>query len=180
MELIDKGDLNNLTPSALERDGMGFLLTSLHEAHLKIFKMAKPRVKEGKLDLKALSRTMYGRRLLRERAIAGSSVDEASSVAAEILETYENLILELEIADAFRIIPAGPTEQITLNGKLVEDSVDKVEIHKVKEPTPDVQAPLTEYLTGAAKSSRGKFRKQKTSKKKRSKKSPGKKIGGRK
>ena len=180
MDLIDKGDLGNLTPSALKRDGMGFLLPSLHEAHLKIFKMARPKVKDGKLNLKALSRTMYGRRLLRERAIAGSSVDEADSVAAEILEAYENSILDLEIADASRIIPVGPTEQITLNGKLIEDSTVKMEIHRAKEPTLDVQAPLTEYLTETTKKSRRKPRKHKTSEKKRSKKSSGKKKGGRK
>jgi len=180
MELVDKGGLDNLIPSALKRDGMGFLLASLHEAHLKIFKMARPKAKEGKLDLKALSRTMHGRRLLRERAITGSSVDEADSVAAGILETYDNLVLELEIADSSRIIPAESTEQITLNGKLVEDSADKMEIHRAKEPTPDMQAPLTEYLTGAAKSSRGTPRKHKTSKKKGSNKSPDKKKGGRK
>jgi len=178
-ELIDKGDLDNLIPSALERDGMGFLLASLHEAHLKTFKMARPKAKEGKLDLKALSRTMHGRRLLRERAITGSSAIEADSVAAGILETYDDLILELEIADASGIIPVESTEQITLNGKLVEDSADKMETHRAKEPTPDVQAPLTEYLTGAAKSSREKPRKHKTSKKKRSKKSLNKKKGGR-
>ena len=180
MELIDKGDLGNLTPSALERDGMGFLLPSLHDAHLKIFKMAKPKVKEGKLDLKTLSRTMYGRKMLRERAITSSSVDEADSVAAEILETYDSQILELEIADASRIIPIGPTEQITLNGNLIEDSTDKMEIEKAKQLTPDVQAPLTEYLTGAAKSTRKPPRKRKASKKTRSKKSSSKKKGGRK
>ncbi|MHA1588626.1 MAG: hypothetical protein ACTSV9_07630, partial [Candidatus Thorarchaeota archaeon] len=64
------------------------------------------------------------------------------------------------------------------NGKLIEDSADKGAIHKVKEPTPSVQAPLTEYLTGSAKSSRPKSRKRKTSKKKRSKKSLAKKKGG--
>jgi hypothetical protein len=180
MNLIHKGTLDNLTPSALERDGMGFLLASLHEARLKEFRMARPKVKDGKLDIKVLSRTMYGRRLLREKMITVSSIDEADPAAAEILETYDNLILELEIADASRIIPIGPTEQITLNGKLVEDSVDRIEIDRTKEPTLGVQAPLTEYLTGAAKSSRSKSRKRKTSKKKRSKKSPGKKKGGRK
>jgi len=180
MELIDKGDLGNLTPSALKRDGMGFLLASLHEANLKKFKMARPKAKEGKLDLKALSRTMYGRRLLREKMIVDSSVDESDSVATEILAAYDNLIRELEIADASRIIPVGPTEQITLNGRLIEDSGAKIEIHRAKESTPGVQAPLTEYLAPAAKSSRPKPRKHKTSKKKRSKKSPDKKKGGRK
>jgi len=178
MDLIDKGDLGYLIPSALKRDGMGFLLAPLHEAHLKEFKMAKPTTKDGKLDLKALSRTMYGRRLLREKTIAASSIDETDPAAVEVLKTYDNLILELEIADASRIIPVGPTDQITLNGKLIEDSADKGAIHKVKEPTPSVQAPLTEYLTGSAKSSRPKSRKRKTSKKKRSKKSPAKKKGG--
>ncbi|MCK4483703.1 MAG: hypothetical protein KAU89_02685, partial [Candidatus Thorarchaeota archaeon] len=98
----------------------------------------------------------------------------------EILEAYDNLILELEIADASRIIPLEPTEQVTLNGKPIENSADKRDIHRAKEPTPCVQAPLTEYLTGAAKSSRPKPRKHKASKIKRSKKSPGKKKGGRK
>ncbi len=180
MELIDRGDLGNLTPSALERDGMGFLLASLHEAHLKEFKMARPQIKDRKLDLKALSRTMYGRRLLREKAIAASSIDEAGPAATEILETYDNLILELELADASRIIPVGPTEQVTLNGKLIEDSAGKSEIYKMKEPTPSVQAPLTEYLTVTAKGPSPKIRKRKTSKKKRSKKSSAKKKGGRK
>ena len=180
MELIDKGDLSNLTVSALERDGMGFLLASLHEAHLKEFKMARPEIKDGKLDLKVLSRTMYGRKLLREKAIAISSIDEADPEAVEILETYDNQILELEIADASRIIPIGPTEQVTLNGKLIENFADKGEIHKMKEPTPSVQAPLTEYLTVATKDSSPKVRKRKTSKKKRSKKSSAKKKGGRK
>ena len=170
MDLINKGDLGNLTPSALERDGMGFLLNSLHAAYLKEFKMAKPKIKDGKLDLKALSRTMYGRKLIREKAITASSIDEADSAAAEILETYDNLILELEIADASRIIPVSSTDQVTLNGKLVEDSADKEEIHKPKEPTPSVQAPLMEYLTEPAKESRPKPRKRKTSKKKHSKK----------
>ncbi|MHA1484253.1 MAG: hypothetical protein ACTSPR_02920 [Candidatus Thorarchaeota archaeon] len=180
MDLIDKGDLGNLTPSALERDGMGFLLAFLHEAHLKEIKMAKPTTKDGKLDLKALSRTMYGRRLLREKTIAATSIDESDPVAVEILETYDNLILELEIEDASRIIPVRPTEQVTLNGKLVEDSMDKGEIHKMKDPTPSVQAPLTEYLTVTAKGLSSKVRKRKTSKKKRSKKSSAKKKGGRK
>jgi len=180
MDLIDKGDLGNLTPSALERDGMGFLLASLHEAHLKEFKMAGPKTKDGKLDLKAVSRTMYGRRLLREKTIAASSMDEADPAAVELLEAYDNLILELEIADASRIIPVGPTEQVTLNGKLIEDSADKSEIHKTKEPTPSVQAPLAEYLTATAKGSSPKVRKRKTSKRKRSKKSPATKKGGRK
>jgi hypothetical protein len=180
MELIDKGDLDYLTPSALERDGMGFLLSSLHDAHLKKLKMARPKVKEGKLDLKTLSKTMYGRRLLREKMIVDSSVDKTDLVVAEILEAYDNLILELEIADASRIIPLEPTEQVTLNGKPIENSADKRDIHRAKEPTPCVQAPLTEYLTGAAKSSRPKPRKHKASKIKRSKKSPGKKKGGRK
>ena len=142
--------------------------------------MTKPKIVDGKLNLKALSRTMYGRRLLREKAIATSSLDEADSAATEFLETYDNLILELEIADASRIIPVGPTDQITLNGKLIEESADKGEIHKMKEPTPSVQAPLTEYLTVTAKSSSSKVRKRKTSKKKRSKKSSAKKKGGRK
>ncbi len=180
MDLINKGDLGNLTPSALERDGMGFLLASLHEAHLKEFKMARPKTKDGKLDLKALSRTMHGRKLIREKAIAAISMDEADTAAAEILEAYDNLILELEIADASRIIPVNSTEQVTLNGKLIEVSTDKEEIHKPKEPTPSVQAPLTEYLTGPAKESRPKSRKRKTSKKKHSKKSSTKKKGGRK
>ena len=180
MNLINKGDLGNLTPSALERDGMGFLLASLAEAHLKEFKMARPKTKDGKLDLKALSRTMYGRKLIREKAIAATSIDEADSAAAEILETYDNLILELEIADASKIIPVSSTEQVTLNGKLIEDSADKEEIHKSRELTPSVQAPLTEYLTGTAKDSRPKLRKRKTSKKKESKKSSAKKRGGRK
>ncbi len=180
MDLIDKGNLNNLTPSALKRDGMGFLLNSLHAAYLKEFKMAKPKIKDGKLDLKALSRTMYGRKLIREKAITASSIDEADSAAAEILETYDNLILELEIADASRIIHVSSTEQVTLNGKLVEDSADKEEIHKPKEPTPGVQAPLMEYLIEPAKESRPKPRKRKTSKKKHSKKSSAKKKGGRK
>ncbi len=180
MELIDRGDLGNLTPSALERDGMGFLLASLHEAHLKEFKMARPQIKDRKLDLKALSRTMYGRRLLREKAIAASSMDEAGPAATEILETYDNLIHELELADASRIIPVGPTEQVTLNGKLIEDSAGKSEIYKMKEPTPSVQAPLTEYLTVTTKGSSPKIRKRKTSKKKRSQKSSAKKKGGRK
>ena len=180
MNLIDKGDLGNLTPSALERDGMGFLLASLHEAYLKEFKMARPKTKDGKLGLKALSKTMYGRRLLRERAITASSIDEDDPATAEILETYDSLILELEIADASRIIPVESTEQVTLNGKLVEDSTDKEEIQKAKEPTPSVQAPLTEYMIGIAKDSRPKPRKRKTSKKKRSTKSSAKKKGGRK
>jgi hypothetical protein len=180
MDLINKGDLSNLTPSALERDGMGFLLASLHEAYLKEFKMARPKTKDGKLDLKALSRTMYGRKLIREKAMAAISIDEADPASAEILETYDNLILELEIADASRIIPVSSTEQITLNGKLIEDSADKEEIHKPKEPTPSVQAPLTEYLTGPTKGSRPKSRKRKTSKKKHGKKSSAKKKGGRK
>ncbi len=180
MDLINKGDLSNLTPSALERDGMGFLLASLHDAHLKEFKMARPKTKDGKLDLKALSRTMYGRKLIREKAMAAISIDEADPASAEILETYDNLILELEIADASRIIHVSSTEQVTLNGKLVEDSADKEEIHKPKEPTPGVQAPLMEYLIEPAKESRPKPRKRKTSKKKHSKKSSAKKKGGRK
>ncbi len=180
MDLINKGDLSNLTPSALERDGMGFLLASLHEAYLKEFKMARPKTKDGKLDLKALSRTMYGRKLIREKAMAAISIDEADPASAEILETYDNLILELEIADASRIIHVSSTEQVTLNGKLVEDSADKEEIHKPKEPTPGVQAPLMEYLIEPAKESRPKPRKRKTSKKKHSKKSSAKKKGGRK
>ncbi|MHA2072189.1 MAG: hypothetical protein ACW985_10450, partial [Candidatus Thorarchaeota archaeon] len=69
-EMISSKEIADILPSGLERDGFGFLVPELSEALLKDFRMAKPRTRKGSVSVAGLSRSVLGRKLLREQMIA--------------------------------------------------------------------------------------------------------------
>jgi len=112
-KLIEKGDTRYLIPSALKRDGFGFLIPKIEEVQLKKFKKAKPKITEGQLNLTKLEKTVLGSKFLREQMIMETEIDAKDPRMATLLDAYELQLVEIEIDSSSRIKPPLPTEQVT-------------------------------------------------------------------
>jgi len=146
-ELIKKGNLDYLETASLHRDGFGYLVPSLSEKHLEIYKKGRPKIKDGILDLKPLARSAIGRRIFRDLQITKSGLEEKDPLTTQILECYDNLLLDLEINGSTDSLLLGPTEQLTLNGRPIEEIIEIDEEKPTKKRrVKGVQVPLTEYL----------------------------------
>jgi predicted flap endonuclease-1-like 5' DNA nuclease len=153
--MLAKGDTKYLVPSGLERDGFGFLVPSLRAARIKQFEKAQPKKSGNKLNLNKLADSVLGRELLRlhmitpEKTAKGKQrwalpIDDPR--ADELLEAYENMILDLEIDETSRIIP-DYTQQVTLNGKPLSEEITPRKEYREYISAPGVQEPLTDYLS---------------------------------
>ncbi len=169
-KLISERETRYLIPSALERDGFGFLNTRIEEARWEEFEKAKPTVVKGKLKLGKLEKSVIGSKFLREQMIMDTEIDANDEKAEALLEAYELQLVELEVDRSSRIKPSAPTEQITLNGKPVfENDEDEEKEEKTRKKTSKAdQTPLTDFLSEEKKSS-------KTAKKRSTKKKGGRK-----
>ncbi|RLI47623.1 MAG: hypothetical protein DRO73_11430, partial [Candidatus Thorarchaeota archaeon] len=150
-ELIAKGKLDYLVPSALERDGFGYLVPGLLQAQLDQLQSARPKLKDGAYDLSALHRSVLGRLLLRDFEVTGRALPEDDPRVKDLLEGFEHLVLEKELEQTERAVRPSDTAQVTLNGEIVEDTKppETPEAERVEEKTPEVQLPLTEYIAPA-------------------------------
>jgi predicted flap endonuclease-1-like 5' DNA nuclease len=91
------------------------------------------------------------------------SVDDPR--ADELLEAYENMILDLEIDETSHIIP-DYTQQVTLNGKTLSEEISSRKEYRSSSSTPGIQEPLTDYFAEKQKEPvKKKPRKKKTKKK---------------
>ncbi|TFH10782.1 MAG: hypothetical protein E4H14_01900 [Candidatus Thorarchaeota archaeon] len=145
-KLIEKGETRYLTPSALKRDGFGFLIPKIEEARWEEFKKAKPIIKKGELHLSKLEKSIIGSKLLRDQMIMETKIDANDPRVNALLEAYDLQIVEIEIDRSSIIKPPPPTEQVTLNGQPVfEEDEEKEEKIKRKTSKGD-QTPLTDFL----------------------------------
>lgn len=167
-KLIEKGNTRYLIPSALKRDGFGFLISRIEEVQWEKFKKAKPKVAKGGLNLAKLEKSVIGSKFLREQMIMETKIDAKDPRIETLLEAYELQLVEIEINRSSRIKPPAPTEQITLNGQPVfDEDEDKEEKIKRKTSKGD-QTPLTDFLSEEKKVA--KIPKKKSSKKTRGRK----------
>lgn len=146
-EFIKNGNLDYLENESLHRDGFGYLVPSLSEKHLDIYKKARPKIKDGVLDLRPLARSVIGRRIFRDLQITKGELKEKNPLASQLFEQYDLLLMDLEIDGSTDSLLLGPTEQLTLNGKPIEEitEIDEEKPAK-KRHAKGVQVPLTEYL----------------------------------
>jgi hypothetical protein len=144
-EMISSRRIADILPSGLERDGFGFLLPDLSEALLKDFKKAEPRVRKGSASLAGLSRSVFGRQLLREQMIAETKLPEGDSRLTALKEAYDKFLVELEL-DQHRAFPQE-THQVTFNGKVAEDEMEYMEAARADAKPTGIQSELTEYIT---------------------------------
>ena len=173
---IKKRNIYHLEPFALEQDGFSYLVSDLVEAEIDIFKKGEPEIKtKGKkkyIELKKLHRSKYGRKLLREQGISETELDSSDPRYNTIIEDYEMLLTELEIDIGRMSFATGPTEQITLNGKPIEETAPPVPEEGVKQST-GIQKPLTEFLKNDSGPKSKKRRRTNEKKSKQSKKKKG-------
>ncbi len=178
-EMISKKQLADLLPSALERDGFGFLVPSLKDALFEEYRDAQPRITRKKLDVSLLSKSVLGRSLLREQMITESKIAEEDPRTQQLLETYERLLVELELDERVVILPPSETDQLTLNGEVVAESQKEKERERVVDTSAVELADLTEFLEAEnAKAAKKKKRPAKTRTTKTKKKTTSKKKGG--
>ncbi|MGY5877117.1 MAG: hypothetical protein RTU30_15305, partial [Candidatus Thorarchaeota archaeon] len=175
-ELIEKKDVYHLDPVALNRDGFGFIVPSLIQAKLEVFRRGRPETKKKQLDLKRLLRSIIGRKLLREHMIAEDSIPESDPRTNQLLEAFDLLLIELEIEESRLGEIIGPTEQVTLSGKPIdEDEEEEREPSHREKDTLGVQAPLTEFIDDKKSKESPKTRARKRAARQRAKKKGGKK-----
>ncbi len=165
-KLIEKGNTRYLTPSALKRDGFGFLISRIEEAQWEKFKKAKPKVTKGEMNLTKLEKSVIGSKFLREQMIMETKIDAKDPQIETLLEAYELQLVEIEVNRSSRIIPAAQTEQVTLYGQPVFDEDDEKEEKVKRKTSKGNQTPLTDFLSKEKKVA-------KTPKKKRAKKTRG-------
>ena len=164
-KLIQKRKTRLLIPSALKRDGFGFLVPRIEEAQWEEFKRAKPKVTKGKLDLTKLEKSIIGSKFLRDQMIMETKIDAKDPRVESLLEAYDLLVVEIEVDRSSLVKPPPPTEQVTLNGKPVFEEDDEKEGKSKKKKTQGDQTPLTEFLEEEKKPA--KAPKKKSSRKKR-------------
>jgi hypothetical protein len=167
-EMISSKKIADILPSGLERDGFGFLVPELSEALLKDFRMAKPRTRKGSVSVAGLSRSVLGRKLLREQMIADTKLPEGDPRLTVVRESYDRLLVELE-TDQQRAFPQE-THQVTFNGKVAEDEMEYMEPAAAGAEPAAVQSELTEYITSAKEAKiKPKKKRKKASKRKKKK-----------
>lgn len=165
-DMISARKLAHILPSGLERDGFTFLVPGLREALLKEVEKAEPRARKGSVSLAALSRSVLGRRLLKEQMITDTKIPEADPRLTSLKEAYDRLLVELEL-DQQVAFPLE-THQVTFNGKAAEDEMEYMDLAVGAEPA-SVQSELTEYITS--------YKEVKRKPKKKARKKPKKSLG---
>ncbi|MHA2042581.1 MAG: hypothetical protein ACW975_12050 [Candidatus Thorarchaeota archaeon] len=166
-EMISAKKIANILPSGLERDGFGFLIPDLSEALLKDFRMAEPRARKGNVSLARLSRSVLGRRILREQMIADTKLPEGDSRLAALKEAYDRLLVELELDQ--KVAFPQETHQVTFNGKVAEDEMEYMETIRAAAKPAGIQSELTEYITSTKEAKSKPKKKRKKSSKRRKK-----------
>ncbi len=147
-QLIAKGELRFLLPSALKRDGFGYLLGPLEKAQWDEFCKAKPKIKRKKLDLTALEESILGSEFLASQGITESRIPEDDERVPALVEAYEHYVVEYEVNRTSRLPHWSETEQTTLNGSALEEpgraKQKRQETHEPGSQTD--QAELTDYV----------------------------------
>ncbi|MHA2141393.1 MAG: hypothetical protein ACXADC_02875 [Candidatus Thorarchaeota archaeon] len=166
-DMISSRNIKNLLSSGLQRDGFGFLVPELSEALLKDFKMAKPRVRKGKASLVGLSRSILGRRLLKEQMISDTRLPEKDPRLVALKTAYDSLLVELEL-DHQRIMPQE-TRQVIFDGKVAEDEMEYIKKAGDDAQPVGIQSELTEYITSYKEVKRRPRKKRKKSSKRKKK-----------
>jgi len=147
--LISKLDVYHLDAKGLEHDGFSYLVADLVESQIEVFRRGRPEIENRKgteyLLLKKLHRSKIGRKLLREQGISEDELTSTDPRFTTLQEALDLTLVELELESSDVEISTGPTEQVTLNGKPVEDIEIPHEREKEKE-IEGVQKPLTEFF----------------------------------
>jgi hypothetical protein len=148
--LIQKKKTRHFLPSALKRDGFGFLIDEIEEVEIALLKKAKPKLKKvGKkqiLDLTSLEKTRMGSKFLREQMIMETALPKDDPGIDSLLTAYDHFLVEYEIDRSTAITEPIKTEQVTLNGKpIFEEGEGKVKRGKRKVDKA-VQSPLTDFI----------------------------------
>ncbi|TFG31588.1 hypothetical protein EU528_05875 [Candidatus Thorarchaeota archaeon] len=164
-KLIEKGNIRYLIPSALKRDGFGFLIPRIEEIQWDNFRKAQPKVTKGELDLTKLEKTLIGSKFLRDQMVMTTKIDAKDPQVEALLEAYDLQLVEIEVDRSSRIKPSPPTEQVTLNGQPVFDEEEEKEEKVRRKPSTGDQTPLTDFLSEEKKPV--KVPKKKSSRKKR-------------
>ena len=151
-ELIKKKKTRHLVPSALERDGLGFLVSEIEETELEIFKKAKPEIKKVPkkkkqvLDLSSLEKCKTGSKFLREQMIMKRYIEKGDPRIPGILEAYDHFLVELEVDISASTSGQILTEQVTLNGKPVTEVEDEKARFSKKQREKAEQSALTDFI----------------------------------
>ncbi|MGY5865421.1 MAG: hypothetical protein RTV41_12520 [Candidatus Thorarchaeota archaeon] len=171
-DLIKKKKTRHLVPTAMNRDGFGFLIDEVEEVEVALFKKAKPKLKKipkkkkQVLDLAPLEKIRIGSRFLREQMIMETELDQKDPRIPTLLEAYDHFLVDYEI-DRRSVMPEPlMTEQVTLNGKPVSEATAEKPSLSKRRADKAVQSPLTDYIE-----------EKKPMKKKKSKKTSAKKKG---
>ncbi|MHA2081963.1 MAG: hypothetical protein ACW99H_12545 [Candidatus Thorarchaeota archaeon] len=175
-QLTKKKKTRYLISSAIKRDGFGFLVSGIEDAELETFKKAKPKMKKVPrkkkqiLDLAPLEKSQLGSRFLREQMVMETQIEKGDSRIPTILEAYDHFLVELEIDMSSSIPEPVPTEQVTLNGTPVTDSVDEKAVPSKKPRGKVKQSPLTDFIEEKPAAKKKKSKKPSAQKKRRAKK----------
>ncbi len=156
--LIKKKKTRYLIPSALKRDGFGFLVNDIEEVELELFRKAKPTLKQDPnkkkkieiLDLAPLEKLKLGSRFLREQMILETKIEKKDQRIPKILDAYEHFLLELETNRRSGIPEPAQTEQVTLNGTSLSNDDDEKTTPVKRVVDKAVQSPLTDFLDDKA------------------------------
>jgi hypothetical protein len=150
--LIKKKKTRHLVPSALKRDGFGFLIDEVEEVEVALFKKAKPKLrkvpkkKKKVLDLAQLEKIRMGSRFLREQMVMETELLEDDPRVAPLLDAYDQFLIEYEIDRRSAIPEPVKTEQVTLNGKPVSESTEEKSMPGKRKADKAVQSPLTDFI----------------------------------
>jgi len=145
-EMIRRGEIANLIASGLMSDDLGFLTSPLRHAQLEEFRNSKPKVVRGKLDLRPLSKCIIGRTLLRQLVIKEDRLDEGDPRGAQLLETYEHMLVDVEIGEGASAASPVDTEQVTIGGQPTNEILDRKQTRVSEEQGEGVQTNLAEYV----------------------------------
>ena len=174
-ELIKKKKTRHLVPSALNRDGFGFLIDEVEEVEVALFKKAKPKLKKlpkkkkQVLDLAPLEKIRIGSKFLREQMIMEIKLDEKDPRIPSLLEAYDYFLVEYEIDRRSAMPEPLMTEQVTINGKPVSEATAEKTAPGKRRADKAVQSPLTDFIE-EKKPAKKKSKKTSAKKKRRAKK----------
>jgi hypothetical protein len=177
-QMIKKRKTRYLIPSALKRDGFGFLISDLQNAELETFKKARPKI--GKipkrkctvLDLRPLEKSRLGSKFLKEQMVMEHFLEKKDSRVPIILEAFDRFLIDYEIDSSSSAAEPVPTEQITLNGTPVSEIASEKADASKRVLAKEVQSPLSDYIEMSShpKKNRKKSKKPSKQKKRRARK----------
>ena len=175
-QMIKKRKTRFLIPSALKRDGFGFLISDLQDAEVETFKKARPKMRKipkrkgTVLDLKPLEKSRLGSEFLKEQMVMKDFLEKNDSRVSIILEAFDHFLLEYEIDSSSSTAEPFPTEQVTLNGTPVSEIESEKTDASRRVLEKDVQPPLSDYIEMSSPPKRKKSKKASEQKKRRARK----------